>query len=461
MEAQKTGIQFSSTGKPADQPVGHSRYATVFVWSVWGAMLIAAVGYVAAFGLIMPFADEWAWLSISTGMQTPGLDWFWSSHNGHRMLIPRLIYIATGTMTDYDFERMAFANVVTLAAAAAMLMLAARRVRGRSDLADVIFSVVLMHWGHEINLTWCFQMNYVTSTLLALVVLSMMVQCRQTIGRTQAGILSLVLCGMSLCGLFGLVMVPPVALWMLVAAAWSWYSGRIQTSHAVFIAVGALVPLGLAAACLHGLPPQQSGLQSTGLLATFDTAVKFLTTSVGPLGRALRPIGPWLVLTAVTATLGRLGFAWYQKPQERLRINGLFCFLLSVGLLAGAIGWGRAGIGPDAGYANRYGILAVPLVCNLFFAWSLYGLVNVRRQAVFACLVFAMLLVVVNDRKGYRDGVRRAEWMAQLQQDAEAGTSKEELAQQYASKAHIEPTAFVGALEALRISQRGPYSTRQ
>lgn len=460
MDAEEIEPQTSSTGETKTATGGYARYVTLFIWSVWGGMLVAALGYVAAFGLIMPFADEWAWLSISTGLQTPSIEWFWSSHNGHRMLIPRLIYITSGTITDFDFKTMAFANVATLATAAGFLMLAARRVRGRSDITDVIFPVVLMHWGHEINLTWCFQMNYVTSTMLALVVLSMLVQCRQAIGIAQTVILSLILCGMSLCGLFGLVMVPPVALWMLVAAAWGWQSGRTTAFPAVFIALCAIAPLGLAATCLHGLPPQENGLQSSNLLATLDTTLKFLTTSIGPLGRALRPVGPWLVLTAVVATLGRLVFAWHQKPQERLRIAGLFCFLLSVGLLASAIGWGRAGIGPDAGYANRYGILAVPFVCSLFFAWSLYGWANVRRQTVLASLVLAVVLVVVNDRKGFRDGARRTAWMSELQLQAEQGTSKEQLAQEYASKAHIEPTAFVGALEALRVTQRGPFCAR-
>lgn len=439
----------------------NSHSTGILVWSVWAAMLAAAVGYVAAFGLMMPFADEWAWIGISTGHQSPNFEWFWSSHNGHRMLIPRLIYITTGSLTGYQFNIMALANVATLGAAAAVLMRAARRVRGRSDVTDIIFPAAFLHWGHEINLTWCFQMNYVTSTLLAAVALGMLVQCQNGISSLQAGVLSFVLCCMSLCGLFGLVMVPPIAVWLLVATLWSWKAGKLTSPGAVFHAACGLLPLVLAALCLIGLPPQSNGLTSPGILATLDTTLKFLTTSVGPLGRALRPVGPWLVVLVVMATLGRLTIVWYREPQERLRIAGLVSFLLSVGLLAGAIGWGRAGIGPNAGYANRYGILAVPLVCGVFFAWTIYGVMNLSRQAVVACLVLSLVLVLVNDRKGFRDGQKRDRWMTQLQQAAERGASQEKIAHDFHANAHIGERSFVGALEALRVSERGPYAVRR
>src|SRR6185503_15507641 len=67
-----------------------------------------------------------------------------------------------------DFRIAQYGNALLLAAAAAGLILAARRARGgRTALADAFFPLVLLHWRHAVNVLWGWQVQFVASAVLA------------------------------------------------------------------------------------------------------------------------------------------------------------------------------------------------------------------------------------------------------------------------------------------------------
>src|SRR5262252_1502700 len=70
-----------------------------FVWSVWGLMLAAALGFVVRFGSNVPYWDEWSMVPALTGEEHIDAHWFWQDRNGHRVPIPRLFLLALYKLT--------------------------------------------------------------------------------------------------------------------------------------------------------------------------------------------------------------------------------------------------------------------------------------------------------------------------------------------------------------------------
>ena len=95
------------------------------------------------------------------------LAWLWAPHNEHRIFLPRLIYLGLGLATNYDFRGGSFWSVSMLAALSAVLILAARAVRGRSSLYDAFLPLAVQQWGQALNILWSFQIAFTTGTFLA------------------------------------------------------------------------------------------------------------------------------------------------------------------------------------------------------------------------------------------------------------------------------------------------------
>jgi hypothetical protein len=140
---------------------------------------------------------------------------------------------------------------------------------------------------------------------------------------------------------------------------------------------------------------------------------------------------------------------WRGRPQERLRIAGLTCFLGGVLCLGLGIGWGRASLGDDAGFTDRYILLATPLIVLGYVIAVIGG--NARGERVqVALLVLMCILLPINLRKGYRSAADFHSRFVALERDIRAGLPPAGLACRHA---YIYPSEPV-LLERLQMLRR-------
>ena len=161
---------------PAPRP---ARLAPVVVWGVWAAMTVALLGYVWAFARDVPWWDDWDLVPVLSGREPVSATWLWERHNEHRLPLPKLMHLALAVPSGPDFRIAAYINALGLAAGALVLILAARRLRGHTTLADALFPVLLLHWGQYDNLLWSFQVQFVGSTVLFLAAVTLMATARR------------------------------------------------------------------------------------------------------------------------------------------------------------------------------------------------------------------------------------------------------------------------------------------
>src|SRR5262249_51954474 len=112
---------------------------------------------------------------------------------------------------------------------------------------------------------------------------------------------------------------------------------------------------------------------SPGLVATLRTGLQFLGMSVGLPGIRLWPVVSLCVLALCGVSAWLAVIAWLTCRAERLRAAGLLLLLAAQGVMALGVGWGRAGMGPEAGFSSRYVTLTAPLLCCVYLLWILYG----------------------------------------------------------------------------------------
>jgi hypothetical protein len=144
--------------------------------------------------------------------------------------------------------------------------------------------------------------------------------------------------------------------------------------------------------------------------------------------------------------LGRL----FSNPAvARLRTIALGAFLSGVLTLALGIGWGRAALGHDAGFADRYILLTTPLLLVWYFQGVLEGDSIRGRRIQAALFVLMCLLLPVNLRKGYRSAADFHSRFVALEQDIRMGLSSAGLACRHAFIYPNEPV-LATRLEALR-----------
>ena len=122
-------------------------------------MTLAGLGLVFLYGLSMPFGDEWAWVGQTTSTQPVTWSWLWSLHNEHRMFLPRFDLSGHRQVDGPQFRAGAYFNIMLLAGTAWLMMVAARRGRGRALWCDAVFPLAMLQAGQITNLIWGFELN--------------------------------------------------------------------------------------------------------------------------------------------------------------------------------------------------------------------------------------------------------------------------------------------------------------
>jgi hypothetical protein len=387
------------------------------LFATWAALSLAALAFVLTLGTNAPYADEWEFVPALTGHERV-LPWLWQLHNEHRLPFPRAVFLALFRLT-HDFRSGMVLQVIMLSGLSLGLIRLAEHLRGRPHWADVFFPASLLHAGHWENLLMGYQLCFVLFTVL--VTLLGVVAMRTTPENAfrsgvGAGLLLLLL---ALCGLFGLVVIPPVVVWLLYLAAVvrrgepRWKAAVLVGLAAVSVGYLALYFVGYHRPAHH--PPPGEGGIAIALVAG-------QTLAMAP-GISLAAVWPAVfagMLGLGAATLGVLVRSG-RDPANRPAVVGLIAVAAGVVGLALAIGIGRAGLGDDRGLWSRYSLLMWPLLGLAYLVWVRHG----RKWVPVGLCAVAALAFTPNMLTGMLIGAKHRELQSTVVVESALGVPPE------------------------------------
>ncbi len=416
-------------------PAARRRRSLVMLacWAAWLGAVIVAICFVHHFAQRFPFADDWYMcVPVLSGRQPFTLGWLWSQHNEHRILIPRLAFVALGRMDGGDFRAPVWLNVAVLATIAGAFLLAACRRRGANSLSDCFFVFLLLHVLQS-SVMWGAQFQFVSSTLFFSLILFVVVFS----ARLSAGALVVIVLAtlaLPLCGGNGLTLVPPIAVWLIVLGL-----QRVRTKDSAAAAValgGGLASVGLSIFYLVGWHSTPHPWGKPTLLAAAGVTAHLLASGLGPNFARFWPLGGIIVTVLLGATAVVLAAA-VRRERFDGRAFALLALVGSLALLALSIGYGRGGRGWEYYLEFHYAPLALPMLCVVYLVSLDYGPPNVGRGIRwFLCLLAACVYLNAIPRSGKNPHVEEMDAFAV---DLNRGLSAKELVARHMDL--LEPNA--------------------
>jgi len=454
-------IQTYSPPAPATSTTFQSlRRGLVFFWA---AFTFVAASFVVFLGTNAPYADEWEFVPVLVGEEPAG-PWLWQQHNEHRLPLPRAVFLGLFWLT-HDFRAGMVLQIAMLSALALVLMRFAERLRGRPHWTDLFFPVSLLHIGHWENFVMgyqiCFVMDAVLVTGLVAVALRTTRENAFPSGATAGALLLL----LALTGGAGLVLVPPVAAWLVIVARNVWRGGT--TARAVLLLVIAVLPLVYLGVYANGYQrPPHHPEPSTDLRMVARIGGEVLAVSFG-----VGIKGVWLAVCAGVLALGGATVAallsQWKERDKRLSIAGLLAVTAGVTGVALAIGVGRSGWGAEMGLWSRYSLLTWPLLAAAYLVWVKIGRApsspTVSRAAKWvpvALCVVAALAFPANIGTGILNGAAIKSTYSAIEADARVGMGAAEIvAREFPKSAQSgQEDRAVHAIPLLRAARIGIFA---
>jgi hypothetical protein len=428
-----------------------------FVWCVWAVLSWQVLAFVAANAVDFPYFDEWEMIPVLSGHEPITMDWLWSQHNEHRIVLARLFYLLVERLSGCDFRAGMFVNAIAMSAAAAALIGAASRERGRTEYTDAFFPLLLLNLGQAQTFTNAFQVALIIWTLLALAILLISVQ-RSALSFRSGLALGAAVVVQPLLGGPGVTVVPALAL-SVGLSAWQLRNGSNKLESTILFGVVA-VAVALTGFYFHGYVAPAKHPINRSLLGVVQGTIQFLTTGFGSVARLGWPVTKWLCLLAV----GAVAAAWCAvvrgRPDERARALRLGSFAVALVSLAVATAWARSALTADALFASRYAALAAPFWCAVYFIWDLVERPRVRLFGQGSLLLCSALLLLPNRR----DGRREAKYFREVRQDAvddiAAGVSLDEIVRRHHDALYYgEPDVLAERMRMLRARRIGVFES--
>jgi hypothetical protein len=415
--------------------------------------------YVERFGSSLPIQDDWVMVPVWTGNQSVTLAWLWEPHNQHHMPLPKLLLAALGTISNGDARVGMYVNCMLLGVAAAVLILAASRLQGRTHFTDAVIPLAIMHVGQYHGLLVSFSMNLILSALLGTLALAVILRIRTTPTPVQVVALWIVLLLLPLCGNSGLLLVPALLAWLLYAGLRCLRDPerRVRRLGILLLVLGTTAVLELGLYLWSAGVPEAEGADP-GLAARLEAAGRMLALCLGPLGEESWPASVMVLLAAVAGMLVLLVSVWLSRPDECLRTVGLLAYLAALATLIMAAGWARAGTGGVLVRlgATRFVSLTAPLICCMYLVCLLYW----KRAMLMVLLICMAPVFVINTNRGWRTGAEHRRFMSAVEQDLRIGMALPEAAQKWHAiiqDLRAPPERLAELLEMMRRARQGPF----
>lgn len=338
------------------------RAVTALVAAAWVAMTASACVYVARYGYNLPRLDEWEFVPVVCGHEDAAR-WVCARHNEHRFPLARAIYLGLHAATGQNFRAGMWLSVALLSASAAGLCLAARRLRGRSALLDVLIPLLLLNAGHAENLTMGYQIAF-TLTVGFLALFLVAVAWADRLGpRNVAAVCGVATLGVALGGGVGCAFAPGLGLFTLgrVTAACR-LSARPHRTALTLSLLPVLASLYVVASIVElklggGTRPGNDFATARGV--AFD----FWTVALGGAGQSGYPLPGLVVVGCVAEALLAAAFVGVARPVERERVAGCAAVIVGAVTLSLVIGVTR-----PLGNESRYAVFGAIALCAAIVA---------------------------------------------------------------------------------------------
>ena len=353
-------VTMSQTYNPPALP---TRRARPLLIAVWGLLTLVAVGFVLACACNMPAVDEWEFVGVLVGKEPVG-PWLRAQHNEHRLPLSRLLYYGEFRLTR-DFRASMLLQVAMVSLLCLGLMRLAASLRGRPDWPDLFFPISLLHFGHWENFLLGYQICFALFLVLVMGLVTVVLRSRPETAFRSGVVGGVLLLLTTLTGGAGLVLVPPVAVWLIYLAVM--VARREGTAKAAIIAVIALASVIYLATYFVGYEkPANHPSPSTNPLRVLTISGEVLAMAIG-----VGVSGIWWAVVAAEVGLGVVTLVLLvqqgQTQADRPASFGLVAALAGITGLALAVGIGRAGFEGDMGLWSRYSFLMWPLLGIAYF----------------------------------------------------------------------------------------------
>jgi hypothetical protein len=383
----------------------------LFLVLVLVGSMTATLWLVSRTSPLVPKFDDWvALVPAVTGNQPVTWSWLWSQLNEHRVPLPRLALLAAFYCSGGDFRSGAFLNVLILGLASLLLMMFARKCRGRSSVFDAFFPLILLHWGQSHIYFIGITTNFTIPIFLGYCALIVGLESERLSVWRGIGF-GLCLLGMPLCGLTGLIPALPLAAWLAVTGLAElrqpgsnrWKGILLLLECFALVAVAGLYFVGYESPRFE--PQVSAAFASATLVDRLRTMAVILSMSLGWVGKMFRPYPAVLLLFSGVVIAVSIGFSLRRSGTHRYRGLLLLAWLASVALLIAGVGWGRVFTKGDALWSTtRYATLSIPFLVTVYLVTLVYQQRqrSTALQALLCVLALAVFSAYVIGRKGHR-----------------------------------------------------------
>jgi hypothetical protein len=399
-------------------------------------MTIAAIAYVALFGSNVPYFDDWDLIDFITGARPVTLEWLWSSHGGHRVLLPRLLLLGLYKICGTDFRAGMYANVVLLSASAAVLIWASARMRGGlASLTDLFFPLILLHWGHFENLLWSWQLTEIFPVAVVCFLMAVGATYGLIPNPRTAILAALGVATLPVSGLVGLPYAPTLMFWVATMGVVSFCRERKVVAATLWIitALTAIVVILYFRGPRNNIPSFPVSVVEWRLV--LRTAAQFVAGGLGPVGWQAPPKARDAMALVLIVTGAALGWNAMRKDRLPYRACALLLFLIASGCLAFGFGLGRSG-GPLQG---RYFAFAAPSWCAAFLAWRICVKPPTAQVLEASLLTIIIAVTPFNLLAGLRYARNFHGRMERFRDDLLAGMSPGQLVARHVTSIHPCP----------------------